>query len=200
MSSLSSNAKEQRALRKTEAKYEELIEDVAQLSGDVTEHDWETVDDIEIRRGMKGLEGWRDRLNKVVKQERDLDAMCIDTPLTDDQVEHYKSLAHQAKRDVLKAIASVKAQDKERMLFADLPGKPDVVKLPTFQGNGSEDFVKFEEKLKDAFKRNRIVKDDQLLKLRQDCLTGQAKILIPESTKDIDEAWKRQINVNCWQT
>ena len=180
---------EQRALKKTEAKYEELTEDVAQLSGDVTAHEWETVDDIEIRRGMKSLEGWRDRLNKVIKQERDLDAMCIDTPLTKDQVDHYKSLINQAKRDVLKTITSVKAQDKERMLFADLPGKPDVVKLPTFQGDGSEDFVKFEEKVKDAFKRNRIVKDDQLLKLRQDCLRGQAKILIPESTKDIDEAW-----------
>ena len=34
------------------------------------------------------------------------------------------------------------------------------------------------------------MKDAQLVKLRQDCLRGQAKILITESTKDIDEAWE----------
>ena len=50
----------ERALRKTEAKYNEFIEDCAQLSGDVTEHEWETTDDIEIRRAMGNLEKWRD--------------------------------------------------------------------------------------------------------------------------------------------
>ena len=47
-------------MRKTEAKYNEFIEDCAQLSGDVTEHEWETTDDIEIRRAMGNLEKWRD--------------------------------------------------------------------------------------------------------------------------------------------
>ena len=187
--SSATSASEGRALKKAKAKYEEFIEDCAQLSGDVTEHVWETADDIEIRRAMKTLENWRDRLNKVIKQGRDLDAICIDTPLSNEQIGHYKSLLQQTKCDVAKTLEQVKAQDKERMIFADLPGKPEVLKLPIFHGNGSEDFVKFEENVKEAFKRNRIVKDNQLVKLRQDCLRGQAKILIPESTKDIDEAW-----------
>ena len=72
---------------------------------------------------MKTLENWRDRLNKVIKQGRDLDAICIDTPLSGEQIGHYKSLLQQTKCDVAKTLA----QDKERMIFADLPGKPEVV-------------------------------------------------------------------------
>ena len=103
---------------------------------------WETADDIEICRAMKTLENWRDRLNKVIKQGRVIDAICIDTPLSNEQIGHYKSLLQQTKCDVAKTLEQVKAQDKERIIFADLPGKPEVVKLPIFHGNGSEHFVK----------------------------------------------------------
>ena len=93
--------------------------------------------------------------------------MWIVTSLNDEQTEHYKGLLDQVKTDVSNTITSVKTQDKERMIFADLLEKTDIAKLPVFQGDGSDGFVNFGENVKEAFKRNRVVKDDQLVKLRK---------------------------------
>ena len=40
------------------------------------------------------------------------------------------------------------------MIFTDLPGKPEVVKLTIFHENGREDCVNFEENVRDFQKKN----------------------------------------------
>ena len=55
-------------------------------------------------------------------------------------------------------------------------------------------YIKFEKELKDAFKSNRVRREDQLKKLR-DCLKSQPKLIIPESTRNIDDAFAILSNV-----
>ena len=79
-------------------------------------------------------------------------------------------------------------QDTNRGLFTLEPSKSEKVKFPSFSGQPSEDFMKWKEKMENAFLKNRVPKDERLDKLRE-YLKGKALGLVPESTKNIDTAY-----------
>ena len=56
-----------------------------------------------------------------------------------------------------------------------------------FSGAAHEDYVKFNDKIVKAFRRNGVGKSDQVEKLRK-TLSGFALSLVPESTESIDKA------------
>merc|ERR1719209_295346 len=83
----------------------------------------------------------------------------------------------------------IKAADEDKGLYSDRKAKSSPVKLPTFSGSQSEDFLEFLEKFSKAVIANKIPKEDQLDKLRE-VLSGKAKAQVPAKTEDIDRAWE----------
>jgi hypothetical protein len=66
--------------------------------------------------------------------------------------------------------------------------KPSYVKLPTFAGLASEDFIIFRDRFTRAA-RNRIHTNDQVDQLRE-ALAGKALTCLPQGVEDIDIAWE----------
>ena len=68
--------------------------------------------------------------------------------------------------------------------------KVDKVRLPVFSGKGKEDYEKFKSDLLKGFAQNRVTQADKLDKLRE-CLSGEAKRLVPESiSSNVNDALK----------
>ena len=81
----------------------------------------------------------------------------------------------------------MKKEVNVRALFSLEQSKGEILKYPTFAGDAGQDLVKFKEKMEYRFKRNHVVKQDQLEKLQEN-LNGQDLRLLPETTEDIDAA------------
>ena len=94
------------------------------------------------------------------------------------------------KADMDAAILTIESEDNIKALYTlDITPVTDPVKHPKFTGKEGEDFHLFKEEMDRGFIQNRILKVDQLLKLRE-CLSGSALALVPKSTiTTIDEAW-----------
>ena len=60
---------------------------------------------------------------------------------------------------------------------------------PSFSGEAGEGLVRFKEKIKECFKKNRVPESDQLDKLREN-LKGAALKRVPVTLKDLSVAWK----------
>ena len=63
------------------------------------------------------------------------------------------------------AVENIKFEDDERCLFSSSKSKALDVKLPTFDGDQSDDFMKFKKEMLKGFKSNKIKKEDQIQKL-----------------------------------
>ena len=63
------------------------------------------------------------------------------------------------------------------------------MKLPKFNGKPDQDFSKFKIDMIKGFKSNKVSKEDQAKKLREN-LIDQSKTLIPVGMESIDDAWK----------
>jgi hypothetical protein len=64
------------------------------------------------------------------------------------------------------------------------------IKLPSYSGDVSEDFIAFKDKFHKAAVDNRISRRDQLEMMRE-CLTGKAAAKRPlNGLRDIEEAWQ----------
>ena len=86
------------------------------------------------------------------------------------------------------AIDNIKFEDNKRCLYSNSKSKATDVKLPTFDGNHFDDFMKFKKEMLNGFKSNKIKKDDQIKKLRE-CLSGTPKTLIPKGMESVEDAW-----------
>ena len=86
---------------------------------------------------------------------------------------------------------AVSLQDRERGLFTLEPAKSEKVKWPIFYGNPFEDFMKWKEKMENAFLKNRVPRDERVDKLREH-LRSKALSLVPDSTKDIAAAYETE--------
>ena len=154
-----------------------LAEDVKDLS------------DADIGKLVHKIGKWKDSKKKLIELGRDLDELTIHYKLSQDRMENYKAVLEEVCNNVKTAVTSIETEETLRKLYTLDPGKIETCKLPSFSGTPKEDFIKFQRKVNDCFQKNRTSKTDQLDKLRE-VLKGQAKLLVPETTEDIDKGWE----------
>ena len=85
------------------------------------------------------------------------------------------------------AIDNIKFEDYKRCLYSSSKSKATDVKLPTFDGNQFDDFMKFQKEMLNGFRSNKVKKDDQIKKLRE-CLSGTPNTLIPKGMESVKDA------------
>ena len=83
-------------------------------------------------------------------------------------------------------IEDVEWEDQSRELYSLVKSKPSNVSYPQFGGKDDEDFFKFEEELKKAFKKNQVQQGEQAKKLKEN-LKGLAKRILPSTNDNIDD-------------
>ena len=179
-------------LGKANKKYDAIINDAKELSDEVkssTTAEGKDLSDADVGKLVRKIGKWKESRNKLVELGRGLDELTTYYRLVDEKMKKYKTVIEETCVEVKGAIDKIEAEETSRKLYTLDPGKTEMCKLPSFAGNPTEDFVKFQKKVEDCFQKNRTSKTDQLDKLRE-VLKGQAKLLVPESTEDIDKAWE----------
>ena len=82
-------------------------------------------------------------------------------------------------KEVKEACEAVEEEDSDRELYSLDESKNDKVQLPSLEGRDDEDFSRWKEQVKRAFVKNRVAKDDKLMKLRE-VLKGHVKKLVDQ--------------------
>ena len=156
---------------------------------------WKDTGAETITRAMKDLKLWNTTLAAIEDVFREFERLVKihgepdNAAQTGYDLNSIKDLLTDLRIDFKDAKESVTKEDKDRALFSLEQNKGEILKYPTFAGEAGQDLVKFKEKMLYRFKRNQVAKQDQLEKLREN-LKGQALRLIPETTEDIDAAWR----------
>ena len=100
---------------------------------------------------------------------------------TNVNIDTLEARVNNLREQITETIASIEEADREQGLFSDRPTKPCPMKIPSYSGTPSKDFVIFKEKFRKAAKNNRITKTNQSEILRE-ALTGRAALLVLERT------------------
>ena len=127
---------------------------------------------------MKDIGTWQKSVGKLSQAFREYEKVA--TGVGDEELETLSEDFEEVRVQVKAVILAVKSEDEKRNLQTLMPAKSDKVKYPQFSGDPGEDFVKFRDKLKECFRKNRVPASDQLDKLREN-LTGQALKRVPET-------------------
>ena len=154
---------------------------------DTIDEHWVEKSDCEVSQAMKDIGTWQKSVGKLSQAFREYEKVA--TGVGDEELETLSEDFEEVRVQVKAVILAVKSEDEKRNLQTLMPAKSDKVKYPQFSGDPGEDFVKFRDKLKECFRKNRVPASDQLDKLREN-LTGQALKRVPETLKDLDRAWQ----------
>ena len=96
------------------------------------------------------------------------------------------ALLHTLNSDMELAIDNIKFEDEMRCLYSLNMLKTASIKLPSFSGELDEDFWKFKKEFETGLKSNRVRREDQVKKLREN-LRNQPKVLILNTMKNIED-------------
>ena len=152
------------------------------------DENWEEADNIKVSQAMRQTCVWQTQMNPIERKYTEFQNLSEEYKFSTDKTEsvdnEYKRI-----RDIFdKTKKAVTEQDTERGLFTLEPAKTEKVKFPIFTGQPAEDYMKWKEKMENAFLKNRVPKDERVDKLRE-FLKGKALALVPETTKNIDAAY-----------
>ena len=140
---------------------------------------------------MQDLQHWKKTFEKILTNFREFEIIVT---IHGEQNPHEEVLV--AAKEEFEAVKELfetakeklEAADRERELFSNHKQIGEKLDYPKFSGASHEDFVKFNDKLVRAFRRNGVGKSDQVEKLRK-TLSGFALSLVPESTETIEKAF-----------
>ena len=172
-----------------ETKSNEFYGETSVMGDLLLDENWELADNTVVSQGMRLLSTWQAQMNIIERKYRDYenDALLYSFPQSKTDTVDAEYSRIRAKFEAVKE--AVTLQDKDRGLFTLEPAKTEKVKWPMYYGNPAEDFMKWKEKMELAFMKNRVPMDERLDKLRE-FLRGKALALVPESTKNIEAAFK----------
>ena len=149
--------------------------------------DWTVVDNHDIQVAMKEISSWRKDFDVIQETLYSMKKNVLNHGLNQQRLTALEAAVATLKEQLYTAIKYIKYEDQVRCLYSLNTASNSTVSYTNFSGGDDEDFYLFEKKLTEAFKTNRVKRDDQVKKLRE-CLKGQPKNLIPENMEDIDEA------------
>ena len=149
------------AITKAKIKCKAVQEDSQSLSDELTEIDilgWSYASDLEVSRAMRKRKAWRDQLEKVRKQWREVNeiistAYVRDKPVevteAEDAVWSLQTLFQEVKKQV-------EDEDLKRCLHSLEISTTANVSLPNCEGRDDEDWTIFRDKLEKALNANRV--------------------------------------------
>ena len=156
--------------------------------GTVADH-WKEQSEADVSKAMRKHSDWEKSLVSISKTFREYEMLAKqygeDIVELESNTEDYLEIRNTVKAVIL----AVQFEDERRNLQTLQSSKSDKVAYPTFSGEPGEDLVRFKEKMKDCFKKNRVPESDQLDKLRE-YLRGAALKRVPITVKRLAVAWQ----------
>ena len=183
------------AIKKVQAKLENIMEDLVKLSSKATKvDDWSNATDLAVARAMRENEKLRNEFDRINAARRDIKELMAEFDLHETRdglsIQEADQRLVDVEEEVVNTIKAVEEQNDARELYTLDEVKVDKVKLPTFGGKDNKDYEKFKRDLFKGFAQNRVTQADKLDKLRE-CLSGEAKRLVPQSiTSNVDDVIK----------
>ena len=173
-------------------KYDQLRIDIEQLNTSLKAHLWGEAEDHIIALGMRSRPAWRSQHATISKEIIEIKGLADIHDLVNmqERIENTESeiLALFIRMNV--TIFEIEASDTKQGLYTDRQTKACPVKLPTYSGLISEDFITFKDRFHNAAIDNKIPRRDQVDKLRER-LTGRALANLPANgIRDIEHAWE----------
>ena len=169
---------------------ERVADQGKELENEITKYDdWGNATNEEIEEAMRDIEEWRKLLSKIEDRvyliKNNVKLFNLFSVKLTESVDMMENLKEQMNI----AIHVIKEQDNERGLYSLSKSKAADVKLPRFGGKPHENFAKFKTEMLRGFKSNKVRREDQVKKLREN-LFDQPKTMVPPSMESIADAWK----------
>ena len=179
-------------ITKAKVKCKAVREDADSLSDELTETDilgWSLASDLEVGRAMRKMKAWRDQLERVKKQWREIDEIISTANIQDkpEEVTEAEETVQSLQNLFQEVKKQVEDEDLKRCLHSLEISTTAKVTLPSFEGRDDEDWTVFRERLEKALAANRVKTSDKCDKLRE-CLRGHAKTIVPSTQSDFEAA------------
>ena len=187
---LSSSTQAKTAEVKSAIEAERIADEGKKLDGEIKGYDdWGDASNEEIEEAMRKIEDWNRRLSKIQDRIYSMKESVQLYNLSNVELAKSVSMMENLKEEMNIAIRNIKEEDEARGLYSLSKSKASDVKLPRFGGKPHENFAKFKAEMLKGFKSNKVRKDDQVKKLREN-LFDQPKTMVPFSMESISDAWK----------
>ena len=175
---------------KTANEDERVAAEGKELENEITRYsDWGDATNEEIEEVMRNAEEWKKRLSKIQDRIYSIKENVQLFDLPNDELTKSISFMENLHEEMYSAIREVKREDEVRGLYSLSKSKAADVKVPRFGGKPHENFAKFKKEMLTGFKSNKVRREDQVKKLREN-LFDQPKTMIPYSMESIEDAWK----------
>ena len=169
---------------------ERIVSDGNQLSEEYMKYDdWGDASNEEVEEAARSIKDWRKKFrwleDRVYTMKKNVKLYNLANTELDSSIKKVESIQLEMER----AIHGIKEEDEVRGLFTLSQSKASDLKLPKFGGKPHENFAKFRMEMMRAFKANKIRREDQVKKLREN-LFDQPKTMIPYTMEYIEDAWQ----------
>ena len=169
---------------------EKITGDIKNLNKEIRRvADWTTADNHEVRTAMKKCEPWKKQFKSIRETFFDIKKNVMSHNLDDSRMRATEAAVETLGSELTLVTENIQFEDDSRCLFSLSGARGADVKYPTFGGGVDEDYFKFEKEMIDCFKKNHVLRDDQVKVLRDEALKDAALKCVPKSMKDIDTAW-----------
>ena len=182
------------ATKRATNKANQVKSDLTKLSDEfqrIEANEWTEAFDHQVETGMKKIDTWQELFNNIVAKFREATDILNQQDIDVKDVPPVAEAGRQL-RDTEFQLGEVKIaiemEDERRELYCNKSSATEKVKYPVFEGKDGECFHEFKEKMENCFRQNKVRREDKVAKLRES-LKGHSKKLIPESQKNIDNAW-----------
>ena len=141
-----SKSSQNTAIKKVKAKLEDIREDLDKLSNKATKvDDWSNATDLAVERAMRENEKLRNEFDRINAARRDVKELMAEFDLEEARdglsVQECDLRLLDVEEEVENTIKAVEEQNDVRELYSLDEVKVDKIKLPTFSGMDSEDYV-----------------------------------------------------------
>ena len=180
-----------RTVAEVEVDAERISADIEALRKEVMlVDDWSDATDHQVEVNVEKTADWKKRMRQLWEVVYKMKTAVRSHDLDDGNLQNAERAVKVMEAEVENAIENLLHEDEARCLYSQSKRKTANRKYPKFSGadEKQEDFQKFEKDVREVFKSNRIARDDQVKKLREECLESPAKNLIPETVKTLDRA------------
>ena len=129
--------------------------------------DWGDASSEEIEEAMRSADDWKNRLCKIQDRIYSMKKNVQRYDLSSTELSQSTSLMEKLEEEMEIAIRDIKEEDDVRGLYSLSESTASDVKLPKFSGKPHENFAKFKAVMLRGFKSNKVRREDQINKLRE---------------------------------
>ena len=169
---------------------ERVASEVNELEKEVNRYDdWGDASNEEIEEAMRKVENWKGCFSKIEDRIYSMKKNVLRYDLSSNELDKSTNMMENLKKEIEITIDNIEEEDEARGLYSLSISTASDVKLPKFGGKPHENFIKFKAKMLRGFKSNKVRREDQVNKLREN-LFGQPRTMIPSIMGSVKDAWK----------